>query len=477
MDLTKPQGNRHATSRFLHLNLSAHYWTSLQERFEARVRVIALIGFFIAVILAPLRFRFTLVSRPAPPIYPDYTDFLLFASDLALVVSLALWFLSLALCPRRLRLGPVYLSLPILFFPILGLLTAWNSPDPPLTIYHAGRLLMLVGMFLFVSNEVKSLRIIVIPVAIQLLVQAGVGVAQTLAQHSIGLARLGELELDPAWSGVSIVWAEGARSLRAYGLSDHPNILGGCLAFALLVLAFRILDDGSPHRLVFSSLFCLGCLALLFTFSRSAWLAFCGGLLLIAGFLTLTRRKTDLVSLGSLLLAVLLLLAPFIWDNLAFLGNRLNAGGSFSRVGPEIQAIGERQMLNAATNEIFMANALTGVGLGALPLAMRAYFPDLPVDYQPAHVALFTASAELGILGGLLYTIALFGPWLALILNRRRLVFSPALIYASGLLLAVTIVGLFDYYTWLLAPGRFWQWMAWGLWAAIYQASQKRAQR
>ena len=42
---------------------------------------------------------------------------------------------------------------------------------------------------------------------------------------------------------------------------------------------------------------------------------------------------------------------------------------------------------------------------------------------------------------------------------------------ASGLLLALTLVGLFDYYTWLLVPGRLWQWLAWGLWAVAFQAA------
>ena len=42
---------------------------------------------------------------------------------------------------------------------------------------------------------------------------------------------------------------------------------------------------------------------------------------------------------------------------------------------------------------------------------------------------------------------------------------------ASALLLALTLVGFFDYYTWLLAPGRLWQWLAWGLWAAAYRSA------
>ena len=49
-------------------------------------------------------------------------------------------------------------------------------------------------------------------------------------------AWLGELVLDPRQNGVSVVATSGTeRLLRAYGLTDHPNILGGLLVFGLLL--------------------------------------------------------------------------------------------------------------------------------------------------------------------------------------------------------------------------------------------------
>jgi hypothetical protein len=53
-------------------------------------------------------------------------------------------------------------------------------------------------------------------------------------------------------------------------------------------------------------------------------------------------------------------------------------------------------------------------------------------------------------------------------LNRARLTWSPALVRMSAILLAITLVGFFDYYTWLLVPGRLWQWTTWGLWSIVY---------
>ena len=61
-------------------------------------------------------------------------------------------------------------------------------------------------------------------------------VAQVSAGHSIGLEGLGEHTLDPSMA-VSVVTAvDGSRLVRGYGLTDHPNILGGLLAFASLLI-------------------------------------------------------------------------------------------------------------------------------------------------------------------------------------------------------------------------------------------------
>jgi O-antigen ligase len=150
---------------------------------------------------------------------------------------------------------------------------------------------------------------------------------------------------------------------------------------------------------------------------------------------------------------------------------RFNLNASFTPGTPENRSIAERDTLNSAVNMLFAENALKGVGLGALPLALRERFPDFPIDYQPAHIVLLDVAAETGILGALWFMIALGGPWLALWLNRRRLAFSPALVGVTGVLMATTLVSFFDYYTWLLAPGRLWQWLVWGLWAALYQSS------
>ena len=96
--------------------------------------------------------------------------------------------------------------------------------------------------------------------------------------------------------------------------------------------------------------------------------------------------------------------------------------------------------------------------------------------YQPAHFVLLDVAAELGLLGGMCWLWLLVIPWLALVIRRRAVLRAPWLVACAAALLVITIIGFFDYYPWLLEPGRVWQWTAWGLYGAAYVSSLGKAQ-
>jgi O-antigen ligase len=121
-------------------------------------------------------------------------------------------------------------------------------------------------------------------------------------------------------------------------------------------------------------------------------------------------------------------------------------------------------LLARSAMSIIPDNLLTGVGLGASALAMRDAFPDFPVSYQPPHVTLLVAFLEAGIFGGIFYLLLLTLPWINLF-KQKLANTGPNVIAVAGLLLAVTLVGFFDHYTWTSNSGRLWQWLAWGLFA------------
>lgn len=437
---------------------------------------LARLAFAGTVILAPFRMRDLLVARPMLPVYHDYTDLLLFASDLFLLATLTFWVLGRLLQPRRFSAGPRFLSLPLFGIVVVSALSTLSSVDPVISGYRVVRLMLVTVFYAYVVNEV-TLAQLGLPVAAQIALQSVVGIAQALQQHSLGLGGLQELVLDPAWSGVSVIVTDGVRSLRAYGLTDHPNILGGCLAFGLLLLGTWYVRPAALRawwQPLVTAVFLMGALGLALTFSRSAWLAFASGLGLALVLLAITRQREPLAHWFSLGAAAALLLVPFLWHSLPYLGVRLNANDAFAQVALEERSLSERDYLLKGNLQLWSEHALFGVGIGASPQAEWLRFPDpneFGADYQPVHIVLLEVATEIGIFGGLVWLIVMLTPWLALFWNRKRLTWSPALIGLSGVLLAVTVVGLFDYYTWLLAPGQLWQWLIWGAWSGLYAES------
>lgn len=412
--------------------------------------------------LAPFRYRINLWNRPFFPVYSDYTDFLLFTGDSAVYLMLVFWGCSLLIESRRLKLGNPFISIPLTGLVAAAWVSTLGSVDPIGSRYQAVRLIFLLLYYLFIVNEISFNSWLIVPVFIQAVIQAVIGAGQFFAQSSLGFHTFGEYALDPLVPGTSIIPVDGERILRAYGLTDHPNILGGCLAFALLILLVLVLY-GEGRRPVFAAAGILLIFpGMLLTFSRSAWLAF-----FLAGlFLAVTRVVSRnwgavfrLALLGAACLAAAVSLA--LRDGPVF-GKRFN-NGDVAGDGP----MTERAFLLEKGNTLFVEHSAIGVGLGASPLAMRLRFENFPVSYQPPHFTPLTVPLETGIFGGAFYLILFLYPFVDFLLRRRMYLENPAGVGVLALLLAITVVNLFDYYTWYYLPGRIWQWLAWGLYSQI----------
>ncbi len=430
----------------------------------------ARLAFAAMLVALPLRGRIVIASRPLGIVYRDYTDFIFFASDAFLLLTLAAWTLSLVAAPRRVRAGPLFIAMPLAGLTALAIVSIGSSFDPALSLYHSLRLILLAGLYIFLVNENISRAWIISAIGLQIVIQSIVGLRQIGIQHSLGLSAWGELELDPAWSGVSIVFSNGIRILRAYGLTDHPNLLGGVVAFGLVAIAAAIASARNWQRAFLLPVFLLGTLILFFTFSRAAWLAFAIGIAFLAWRYARTNQTRALRVLFLFCLAASILIAPFAWQSADAIGMRVSRQDAPNQFAIERRSLDERAALNAAANTLFAEHPLTGVGIGALPVAMSARFPNFDFYYQPAHVVLLNAAAETGILGALFYFALMVAPWIAM--RQRRARNSSKMIGPAALLLAITLVGFFDYYSWLLAPGRLWQWIAWGWFARAYRTSE-----
>jgi hypothetical protein len=174
-------------------------------------------AFVVAIVTSPFGSRLVVVERPLPVI-SVYGDLGLQPVDVAVLVTLFLWAVALALDPgpRPLRTAPRPLALAIAGLVVLGWLAVPGALDPGLAAEGAARLTIAVVLGLYVRNEVADVRRLVAPTLAMLLVQAGVGLGETGLQRDLGLQVLGERILDPRLSGISVVVAEdGTRWLRA----------------------------------------------------------------------------------------------------------------------------------------------------------------------------------------------------------------------------------------------------------------------
>ena len=144
---------------------------------------------------------------------------------------------------RRWQWGWRHISLPLAGLTLMGLISigwSWLAAGtllPPLgvsdTAFQLLSLALVWATYLFLVNEHPSLTW---PLVAVVVIQSLVGVAQFVRQSDLGLTMLGELDLDPAVSGVSVLMTNGQRWLRAYGLTGHPNLLAALLAPLMLYL-------------------------------------------------------------------------------------------------------------------------------------------------------------------------------------------------------------------------------------------------
>ncbi len=425
--------------------------------------LLARISFALTIIFAPLRWRIVLWQRPVFPVYGDYTDFLLFATDVTLVCTLIFWGSSFLLAPRRITFGSASIWIFLAGLTLAGFVSTFGGEDYVLSRYQSIRLVFLFLFYLYIVNEITLPEWVIVPVGLQVILQSVAAIGQSLLQHSVGLFSLGELRLDPAKAGISVIPVGELRFLRAYGLADHPNILGGCLAFGLVLLLAVLIYGRNRSRWLALTAFLPGLLALVMTFSRSAWIGFFIGASFMVGLEAFARRWDSvkrMIVLGSL---SMLLAAPFVMKNIPVFGSRVNSGNISSD-----DPMRERMFLIRAGNTIFVEHSTIGIGLGASPLAMKSRFADFPTNFQPPHYTLLVAAMETGVFGAAFYFLLLITPLFIFASHWRLFAGQPLMIGTFALLLAMTVVGLFDYYTWLNAAGRTWQWLAWGLWSAAY---------
>jgi O-antigen ligase len=312
------------------------------------------------------------------------------------------------------------------------------------------------------------------PMAGAMVFQAAVGLPQFILGHHVGLRWLGEVPVRAGWPGASVVMVGEERWLRAYGLTQHPNLLGGLLVVMLLVTGGYYLVQRGWQRWPLLAALGTGFGLLLLTFSRAAWLSLLLGAGAMAPLLLWTRKRKswspDWRTVGVAIAVLALLVVAFAVTNWSLLQPRLG----MTSQGTEIRSVESRGTQVPAALELIQMRPLLGVGLFNYPMALyelaRETVAAYPV-YQPVFNVVLLVSAELGIAGGVLWLGLVALPWLALWHYRLRLHLTPWWAGLSGALLAMAAISFIDHYFWSSHQGQLIQWLILGLWAREWVVS------
>jgi O-antigen ligase len=411
-----------------------------------------------------------LLHRASDPVFFEFHDLTLYTNDLLWWAAIGGWLLSRLLEPAapRLRPGPWFLSGPLAGLVVLSLIGIPFAVDPVYAGYQTARLLLLACLYLMIINVTLTPGMVAWPLAAGMVLQMAVALPQFVLGRSLGLQRLGEVTVQATWKGASVVMVGEQRWLRAYGLAQHPNLLGGCLIVMLLLVIVYYLTQSGWRRLPLLVALASGLITLLVTFSRAAWLGAAIGGVMMLGLLLWSRRQfrwsPDYSSVALLVVLFLAMGAAFAVVNWRLLQPRLG----LTSQGVEIRSVEARAVQVKAAWALVRMRPVLGVGIGNYPTALyqlaREAVAAYPV-YQPVHNVFLLATAELGLLGGTLWLAVIVAPWAALWLGRRQVQMMPWWAGLSGALAALTVVSLFDYYTWMSHQGRLALWLVWGLWA------------
>lgn len=413
------------------------------------------------------------VHRPPYDVHFALHDLILYTSDYVTVALLIVgWSAILAGRPqgRRLRSGPAFILVPFIVLLLLSTVSMLWAVDGLYAGYVSLRLLIGVLLYLLLVNLDLSRIGIAISIAVSISVQAAVGLGQTLLGRSLGLARLGELDLHPAWSGVSVVITESGRHLRAYGLTQHPNLLGGLLVAFLLILAGFLLAAPQQRRGYLSILylsFGVGGATLAMTFSRGAWLGGAVGAIALTGMLIRARKDSlsHLVGPFCLLTGIALAVSVvFLVTQWSLLRPRLG----LAYQGAEVRSVDERATLVAGARALRGLRPWLGVGAGGFSTALYVLAPDSIAAYpifQPVHNVLLLLATELGPAGSLLWSALMLSPALALLFAADGLRVDGWLAALAAVLVAHFIIGWVEAYPWSSQQGALTTWVTLGLWA------------
>lgn len=417
-----------------------------------------------------------LLLEKRPGVYFTYDSALFYLSDGLLLIAVGAWLIGWLIAPHPfIDRSPRVVTWSLIGLALLGSASVLWSQNPVVSGYTALHLWLLLGLYLSLCENRQAWLNVALGCAAALFLQSGMAIWEFLAQST---AVLNPLHLKwpgvlvPNLLGASVVeLLDGSRFLRAYGSLPHPNILGGFLIVLLAGPAAGFLRGGR-WRWAAGGLVAFGFAAVVFTFSRAAWIgAACGAVVLALHTRQISRlRLSALAAVAALgLIAAAVPLHGLIITRLSGLVEPAR-----SLPSTEIRSTRERLALVADGLNLIRAYP-SGVGLGAYVVAQSARLPVGSL-LEPVHNVPLLITGELGIAGGVLWLV-LAGAYLWSLFARLSAPPTPEAIVFSAAIAAILAMSLFDHYFWSHPAGRTLVWLILGVWAGQSSPGPAAGQR
>jgi putative inorganic carbon (hco3(-)) transporter len=420
------------------------------------MKLLEKITLYIFVFVLPFNIKKFITNPTQTEPLIEFSALFLYLTDVLVIFLLVLWLIRTFRSPKN--LGRIARALKeekmkiinkvplwgvfLIGFLFVSILTSFSSQNLTLSIYFLIKLLLCIGFFSYLKNNLKKNNFLNFLKIISLggLIQSLIALVQFLKQSSLGLKYLGESVIVNHLPGVANIDIVGTKFIRSYGTFAHPNILAVFLLLTLYCSIWLVIKKKGPFLFTIPFLV----LGLILTFSRSVLLL---GSVSIIFFLLFSFIKTKNKYILKPLLVFVVSLIVLILSLSSLLSQRIN-------LNSDNQAVSLRAFYNTSAIEIIKKSPLTGVGLGSFSSELRKIYPDLENwQYQPAHNIYLLIDSEVGILG--LITFLLF----LIFFLKKHASFNEFFV----LFVVFIFLGLVDHYFFTINQGMLVFWLTLGL--------------
>ncbi|MFH1088779.1 MAG: O-antigen ligase family protein [Patescibacteria group bacterium] len=445
---------------------------------------------WLAIIVLPWQLRHTFFFAYHNGEFFEYASLSFYLSDVVILCLLVVWLVEIFFKRTSFVWGPKSITyamiLWLVWMWVSVIITSCSTGNGAVAALAVGHFTLFFSFYLYLLNHVKDIRNLLWPLAMGVVLQNVLATGQYWVNRSLGWKWLGESVLNPNELGIPVVLVAGERQLRAHGTLPHANILGGILAYATTVLIAGY--SGVKiywQQLIIWAIITLSFVAIILSFSRSAWLAMglAGLFLLVTAsilghYLVKVNWWLLIITLG-IVLGLIVYQWPAITSRFDLNQNNIERESIVSRVGQWEQF-----------QDVFAVSSWFGLGVGQYSLKLEQddiksfgwhydtnksgweYSIGHQVwDYQPIHNIYLLALAETGVVGGLLLIWLLLSVlvvgWWSTWRTRNLLGWGVWLGYVG-----ILTIGLFDHYLWTLQQGRLILFLSIGL-ISIYSINQQ----